>query len=476
METIRLLCVKGKAKNLREGYVYYGKLVYETDKTVLRVKDDSGRWSKYGMDTFVAEAPAASGWVYMGGRTVSAEEFTALKGILTESPVYSIREAVETAEEKLETILDEEGEDLVDDDDELGGFIGDFEEDVHAEIRTFEPERAVAPKAVKTIVKEDIMKGSLNEALLKQGVPEYLIKGLAEWRKQFTVDDNVKHRIPQITQLYEDAKVWSQCITAILSGKHILLSAGKATGKNTLARSLSFACQRPEWDASFHTNIGADELIGTETFKGGEVTFNPGIAYLCGLHGGFGVLDEINMAKDNAISVLNIILDDRRLIDVPGYEILELHPATRFIGTMNYGYAGTRALNEALVSRFVLPDVRELNQAELVQLLAKKYKGAKVDALKLYAGIFEDLQKKAKSAEISTATVDLRGIIDALAMTELGMNPNEALNIALVNKAFEEFERVIVKDVVKTRIPPTYTTDMVFGSTKAFVVDFGKEI
>jgi MoxR-like ATPase len=167
-------------------------------------------------------------------------------------------------------------------------------------------------------------------------------------------------------------------------------------------------------------------------------------------------------------------LDERRVIDVPGYERLKLHEATRFIGTMNYGYSGTKPLNEALVSRFVLPDVREMNLTELVQLLSRKFNNAKKDMLKLYAGIFEDLQKKAQSGEISTACVDLRGIQDALAMTEIGMNPNEALQIAVTNKAFEAFERTIVRDTVSTRIPASFTAEDVFGSTKAFVVDFSK--
>ena len=54
------------------------------------------------------------------------------------------------------------------------------------------------------------------------------------------------------------------------------------------------------------------------------------------------------MAKNDAIVVLHSALDYRRVIDVPGYERINLHPATRFIGTMNYEYAGTKELNEAL--------------------------------------------------------------------------------------------------------------------------------
>ena len=87
---------------------------------------------------------------------------------------------------------------------------------------------------------------------------------------------------------------------------------------------------------------------------GGQVTFRPGPVYLCAKNGGFGILDEINMAKNEALAVLHATLDFRRAIDVPGYDRVEVDPAARFIGTMNYGYAGTRELNEALTSRFVV--------------------------------------------------------------------------------------------------------------------------
>ena len=44
-------------------------------------------------------------------------------------------------------------------------------------------------------------------------------------------------------------------------------------------------------------------------------------------------------------------------------------PATRFIATMNYGYAGTRELNEALVSRFTVIRMPTLDEAQLCELL-----------------------------------------------------------------------------------------------------------
>ena len=63
------------------------------------------------------------------------------------------------------------------------------------------------------------------------------------------------------------------------------------------------------------------------------------------------------MAKNDAVSVLHAALDYRRCIDVPGYDRIDMHEAARFIATMNYGYAGTKELNEALVSRFLVIDM-----------------------------------------------------------------------------------------------------------------------
>lgn len=88
-------------------------------------------------------------------------------------------------------------------------------------------------------------------------------------------------------------------------------------------------------------------MLGTDTFKNGEVQFRPGPVYECATRGGFGVFDEINMARNEAMAVLHSLLDYRRRIDIPGYRMIEVDPACRFIATMNYGYSGTREMNEA---------------------------------------------------------------------------------------------------------------------------------
>ena len=211
------------------------------------------------------------------------------------------------------------------------------------------------------------------ENLKIQGVRESLIEDVLHFRKEFKVDDEVKHRVTKSPAFYIGEDILSMCIAAILEEENILLSGPKATGKNLLSDNLSEIFGRPQWNTSFHINTDSSSLIGTDTFIDNEVKLRRGSVYECAVHGGFGVFDEINMAKNDAIVVVHSALDYRRVIDVPGYERINLHPATRFIGTMNYEYAGTKELNEALVSRFLVIDIPAVNEEKLMMILNREF-------------------------------------------------------------------------------------------------------
>lgn len=64
-----------------------------------------------------------------------------------------------------------------------------------------------------------------------------------------------------------------------------------------MAETLAYVFGRPTYNVSFHVNTGSAELIGTDTFQNQEVTLRKGSIYRCAEEGGFGILDEINMAK-----------------------------------------------------------------------------------------------------------------------------------------------------------------------------------
>ncbi len=303
----------------------------------------------------------------------------------------------------------------------------------------------------------------IEKYLKSQKIDSELISELKNFRTSYEVDDQVKERMAKPDILFYGKRILEMSMASLLQGDNLLLSGAKATGKNVLCETLAWLFGRSEYDISFHVNTDSADLIGTDTFSENEVHLRKGPIYQCAEFGGFGVLDEINMAKNDAVSVLHATLDHRRRIDIPGYNRIFLHPATRFIGTMNYGYAGTRELNEALVSRFMVIDMPALDEPSLLFVLKQHFPTGNGNALKAFAGLFLDLQTKAYHGEISTKSLDLRGLVSAIRATRSGLPPIQAVQMGIINKSFDVFEKEIIEDVVSTRIPSSWTRKDIWG-------------
>ena len=277
--------------------------------------------------------------------------------------------------------------------------------------------------------------------LREEGVSENLIRGVEDFRARYPVSDEYRDRIPDPQYYYYGKETWEMALAVLLAGRNLLLAGPKATGKNVLCENLAAAFGQPVWNVSFHINMDASYLIGTDTFDGTKVTFRPGPIYLCADRGGFGVLDEINMAKNESLAVLQ----------------------TRFIGTMNYGYAGTRELNEALSSRFAILSVPEISETDLDRLIKRSFPNINPKICTQFVKLFMELMRKTEKAEISDRALDLRGLLDALSLIREGLTAGQALRMCIVDKTFDAYEQSLIMDVVKARIPAELDGTIVFG-------------
>ena len=208
--------------------------------------------------------------------------------------------------------------------------------------------------------------------------------------------------------------------------------------------------------------MDASSLIGTDTFRNGKVEFRPGPVYSCACSGGFGIFDEINMARNEALAVLHSALDFRRVIDVPGYERITLADDTRFIATMNYNYAGTRELNEALASRFVVIRMPALTLEDLQRLLREQFPDLSSKYNKQFGLLFMDIQKKCESGELTSKAMDLRGLLDAISLMHKGIPVRDALDLGVTNKIFDSYEQALLSDVMSARISMKLKASEVF--------------
>ena len=301
----------------------------------------------------------------------------------------------------------------------------------------------------------------MREFLLEQGVPSSLLDEVEDFRNYYKLDDAYLDRVPQPRYLYYGGQVWSKLIAGILAGYNVLLSGPKATGKNVLADNLARLFSRPMWNMSMNINSDAASLLGVDTFVNNEVVLRKGPVYMAAQAGGFAVFDEINMAKNESLAVIYSALDHRRIIDVPGYDKIRLHEATRFIGTMNYGYIGTKELNEALVSRFLVVDMPTISEDNLKMILADEFK-LREDYRDLFVKLFMDLQLKSLNAEISSKPIDLRGLFAAIETMRKGLDVKSALDMGLVNKTFDVYEREIVADVAASLFPRSLDSKDIF--------------
>lgn len=298
--------------------------------------------------------------------------------------------------------------------------------------------------------------------LREEGVGEHIIAGIEAFRARYPAEtEEVRLHAPRYC--YYGKTVWEAAATALICGENLLLVGPKATGKNVLAENLCAAFGRPAWDISFYINTDAASLIGTDTFRDGAVEFRPGPICQCAQKGGFGVLDEINMAKNESLAVLHATLDFRRVIDVPGYDRIRLNDATRFIATMNYGYAGTRELNEALASRFVVIAMPPISEADLRKLLCREFPRLREEWVGQFAALFQDLRNKSESGEISSKALDLRGLTASIRLIENGLGTQEALRMGVINKVFDPFEQRLVEDVVSARIARNLERSVLFA-------------
>lgn len=300
------------------------------------------------------------------------------------------------------------------------------------------------------------------EFLRQEGVNESLLAEIERFRSYYQLNAEVADRVPVPQYNYYGKEIWEEAATAILAGENLLLVGPKATGKNVLAESLASAFGRPEWDISMYINTDASQLIGADTFKNGAVSLRKGPILKCAEEGGFGVLDEINMAKNESLAVLHATLDFRKAIDVPGYSRVPLSEATRFIGTMNYGYAGTRELNEALASRFMIIKMPVISKDNLRQLILDKQPTIRTEYADQFAELFSEIRRKCEGGEISTKSLDLRGLLSSIELTRRGLPAVKALELGIVNKCFDEYERQLVADMITVRIPGDLTAERIF--------------
>ena len=80
---------------------------------------------------------------------------------------------------------------------------------------------------------------------------------LEQFKKEYVADEAVRSRIDEPPVKFIGDEIMELAAAALLQGENVLLSGGKATGKNILADNLAWLFARPVYTVSFHVNTTA---------------------------------------------------------------------------------------------------------------------------------------------------------------------------------------------------------------------------
>ncbi len=158
------------------------------------------------------------------------------------------------------------------------------------------------------------------EFLKEQNVSEDLIHGVEEFRKNYGVDEAAAARVTRPSIPFYGSNP-EMAIAGLLEGKISSLQVRKPPEKISWPKIwlMLLAALNPQCIVSCQHKQRGSHRNGKDVVNN-EVCLRKGTSYQCAEYGGFGILDEINMAKNDAVSVLHATLDYRRSIDVPGYD------------------------------------------------------------------------------------------------------------------------------------------------------------
>ena len=237
------------------------------------------------------------------------------------------------------------------------------------------------------------------------------------------------------------------CYAAFLNGYHLLCSGDKGTGKNCLISTWAWILQRPLFSNSVNRETDKLDMLGSKTIDSevdpttgkvmDKIVYQPEVMLEAMECGGIINIDEINFADPGITGLLHSIADDRREIQVPGYQMVSADENFFIMATMNIDYQGTNELNEALADRFIdicFPPNTSI--ASILNTNCPKSPQSEVQICdNIYKQMYNTVQSRDSSLDSNCLTV--RGFIQALNMSAV-LGLKQALKICVADKIKDE--------------------------------------
>ena len=266
---------------------------------------------------------------------------------------------------------------------------------------------------------------------------------------------------------------WKYLIRSAMRGKNIMMTGAAGCGKTMAAKKLVEALDRPH----FYFNLGATQdprgtLIGNTHFKKDEGTTFSESLFVKAIQTKDSIilLDEISRAHPEAWNILMTVLDQgQRYLRLDEHEdapTIDVAEGVTFVATANIGneYTATRAMDRALVDRFIIVEMDTLNKDQEAALLKDLHPGVtqeQVDAIAEIASMTRS-EVKNDAPRVSNA-ISTRISVELAGLLEDGFTLAEAAEVCIYPFFDEDggvdSERTFMKQVVQKFVGSTESED-----------------
>jgi len=265
----------------------------------------------------------------------------------------------------------------------------------------------------------------------------------------------------------------------------VLIIGESGTGKTSAIRYLAEKTSNGLRRINLNGGTTADELVGRQLLNEKGTIWTDGILTDAMRKGEWVVLDEINAALPEVLFVLQSIMDDDGYLvlnEKDDREIVKKHPNFRLFATCNPPeYAGTKEMNEALLSRFPICISAEFpTQAKELEII-KHHLGAAMSESELAVKLvgFANQTRQSKEAGNADYAINTRDILNTLRISN-DTEPLEALSLAFANKLDRSDTKALMttaklhlpnnrKKAMATRKPVATANDIAIG--KVYVMN-----
>ena len=271
---------------------------------------------------------------------------------------------------------------------------------------------------------------------------------------------------------------WKYLVRSAMRAKNIMMTGAAGCGKTMAAKKLVEALDRP----NFYFNLGATQdprgtLIGNTHFKKEEGTTFAESLFVKAIQTENAVilLDEISRAHPEAWNILMTVLDQgQRYLRLDEHEsapTIKVAEGVTFIATANIGteYTATRAMDRALVDRFIIVEMDTLDKDQESDLLKMMHPGITVEQANTIAEIASLTRKEVTNeAPKLTNAISTRLSVEIAGLLEDGFTLAEAAEVCIYPFFDEDggvdSERTFMKQVVQKYCGETEESDDLFNA------------